>query len=78
MKIKDLCTYGAKSSLKAGDAISNGQYTFFTSSSDETKRYSEYQYDGEGIVMGTGGKASLIFKISLIRRKHPMIFGSSL
>ena len=59
MKIKDLCTYGAKSSLKAGDAVSNGQYMFFTSSSDETKRYSEYQYDGEGIVMGTGGKASL-------------------
>lgn len=59
MKIKDLCTYGAKSSLKAGDAVSNGQYMFFTSSSDETKRYSEYQYEGEGIVMGTGGKASL-------------------
>lgn len=59
MKIKDLCTYGAKSSLKAGDAVSNGQYMFFTSSSDESKRYSEYQYDGEGIVMGTGGKASL-------------------
>ena len=59
MKIKGLCTYGAKSSLKAGDAVSNGQYMFFTSSSDETKRYSEHQYDGEYIVMGTGGKASL-------------------
>ena len=32
---------------------------FFTSSEDESKRYSDYQIDGEGIIMGTGGNATL-------------------
>ena len=32
---------------------------FFTSSEDESKRYSDYQFDGEGIIMGTGGNATL-------------------
>ncbi len=32
---------------------------FFTSSSDENKRYSDYQLDCEGIIMGTGGNATL-------------------
>ena len=59
MKIKDVCTYAPKSSIKAGDATADGQYMFFTSSEDESKRYREYQFDGEGIVMGTGGNATL-------------------
>ena len=32
---------------------------FFTSSEDESKRYTDYQFDGEGIIMGTGGNATL-------------------
>ena len=32
---------------------------FFTSSSDENKRFSEYLFDNEGIIMGTGGNATL-------------------
>ena len=59
MKIKDVCTYAPKSNIKAGDATINGQYMFFTSSEDESKRYGDYQFDGEGIVMGTGGNATL-------------------
>ena len=59
MKIGDLCTYAPKSSIKAGDAIIAGRYMFFTSSSDENKRYSDYQLDCEGIIMGTGGNATL-------------------
>ena len=59
MKIGDLCTYAPKSSIKAGDAIIDGRYMFFTSSSDENKRYSDYQLDCEGIIMGTGGNATL-------------------
>ena len=59
MKIKDACTYAPKSNIKAGDATADGQYMFFTSSEDESKRYREYQFDGEGIVMGTGGNATL-------------------
>ena len=59
MKIKDFCIYAPKSSIKAGDAINDGRYMFFTSSSDENKRYNDYQMDGEGIIMGTGGNATL-------------------
>ena len=59
MKVDELCEYAPKSSIKAGDATKDGQYMFFTSSKDETKRYSEYQFDGEGIIMGTGGNATL-------------------
>lgn len=59
MRIDDFCTYAAKSGIKAGNATKDGQYMFFTSSEDESKRYSDYQFDGEGIIMGTGGNATL-------------------
>lgn len=57
MKIKDFCTFAPKSKIKAGQAIKDGQYMFFTSSKDENKRYIDYLYDGEAIIMGTGGNA---------------------
>ena len=59
MRIDDICTYAPKSGIKAGDATKDGLYMFFTSSEDESKRYTDYQYDGEGIIMGTGGNATL-------------------
>ncbi len=59
MRVKELCTYAPKSSIKAGDANPEGKYVFFTSSEDESKHYSEYLFDGEGIIMGTGGNATL-------------------
>ncbi|MBQ6293767.1 MAG: restriction endonuclease subunit S [Lachnospiraceae bacterium] len=59
MRIDDICTYALKSGIKAGDATKDGQYMFFTSGEDESKRYTDYQYDGEGIIMGTGGNATL-------------------
>ncbi len=59
MRIDDICTYAPKSGIKAGGATKDGQYVFFTSSEDESKRYTDYQYDGEGIIMGTGGNATL-------------------
>ena len=59
IKIEDFCTYAPKSDLKAGEASKDGQYVFFTSSEDESKRYADYQFDGEGIIMGTGGNATL-------------------
>ncbi|MBR6244147.1 restriction endonuclease subunit S [bacterium] len=58
-RIDDICTYAPKSEIKAGEATKDGQYMFFTSSEDESKRYTDYQYDGEGIIMGTGGNATL-------------------
>ena len=57
--IDDICSYAPKSGIKAGEATKDGQYMFFTSSEDESKRYTDYQYDGEGIIMGAGGNATL-------------------
>lgn len=59
MKIEEFCTYAPKSGIKAGEATNDGKYMFFTSSEDESKRYTDYQFDGEGIIMGTGGNATL-------------------
>ena len=59
MKVSEICKYAPKSNIKAGDACNSGKYMFFTSSSDESKRYSNYQNEGEGIIMGTGGNATL-------------------
>ncbi|WFM80916.1 restriction endonuclease subunit S [Streptococcus ruminicola] len=59
MRIGDICTYAPKSQIKAGEAIDGAQYMFFTSSAEENKRFSDYQIDGEGIIMGTGGNATL-------------------
>ncbi len=59
MRIDEICTYAPKSGIKAGEATKDGQYMFFTSSEDESKRYTDYQYDSEGIIMGTGGNATL-------------------
>ena len=59
MKIKELINYEEKSKVKAGDAILNGKYPFFTSSETEDKRYDQYTCDAEGIIMGTGGNATL-------------------
>ena len=59
MKIVDLCAYAPKSAIKAGEAIKDGKYMFFTSSDDESKRYSDYQHNCEAIIMGTGGNATL-------------------
>ena len=59
MRVEELCTYAPKSGIKAGDATQDGDYMFFTSSEDESKRFPDYQFDGEGIIMGTGGNATL-------------------
>lgn len=59
MRVGDFITYAPKSVYKAGDADPAGAYMFFTSSSDEDKRIGSYQFDCEGIIMGTGGNATL-------------------
>lgn len=59
MKIKNLCSYAPKSRIKAGEAVENAKYLFFTSSADENKRYTDFQFDKEAIIMGTGGNATL-------------------
>ena len=59
MKVSEICKYAPKSNIKARDACDGCKYVFFTSSADESKRYNAYQHEGEGIIMGTGGNATL-------------------
>ena len=59
MKVSEICKYAPKSNIKARDACDGGKYVFFTSGADESKRYNAYQHEGEGIIMGTGGNATL-------------------
>lgn len=58
MQIKDCCKFEAKSKIKAGEACADGEYTFFTSSQKPNK-IDKYIFEGEYLIMGTGGSASL-------------------
>ena len=59
IRIKDICRFGKKSDIKAGEGNTKGKYMFFTSSADKDKRIDKFDYDEEGIIMGTGGNATL-------------------
>ncbi|MBP3890968.1 MAG: restriction endonuclease subunit S [Solobacterium sp.] len=59
MLLKDIISFESKSKIKAGEASAVGNYQFFSSSEDTSKRYFEYQFDGEYLIMGTGGNATL-------------------
>ncbi len=57
VKLKDILLPDNKTDRKAGDGINNGKYPFFTSS-DNIKSIDEYDFDGEYIIINTGGQAS--------------------
>ena len=59
MKIKEICEYGKKSKIKAGEGLTEGNVKFFTSSSESNKYVNEEQFTTPGIIMGTGGNATL-------------------
>jgi type I restriction enzyme, S subunit len=59
MKIKEICEYGKKSNIKAGEGLTKGSIKFFTSSSESNKYVNEAQFNRPGIIMGTGGNATL-------------------
>jgi type I restriction enzyme, S subunit len=59
MKIKEICEYGNKSKIMAGDGLKEGKYKFFTSSSEVNKYVNDQQFDRPGIIMGTGGSATI-------------------
>jgi type I restriction enzyme S subunit len=57
----DVFDFKGKSSHKAGDGYSEGEYPFFTSSEVQTKFLNEYDYQGPCIIFGTGGSANVHF-----------------
>lgn len=57
--IKELCLFLGKSKIKAGEGLECGAYPFYTSSSIQNKFFDSYEIESDGIIMGTGGNATL-------------------
>ena len=58
MLIKEQFKILSKSKIRAGEALKEGLYPFFTSSDSRIKRINEYIYDDELMNLGTGGVLS--------------------
>ncbi len=61
MKFSDIFEFKNKSGIKAGDGLEQGQYPFYTSSDELTKHLNEYLFEGDALIFGTGGNASVHF-----------------
>lgn len=59
VRLGDIFEYMPKSKIKAGEGKKEGKYKFFTSSNIQDKYIDEFIYDGEYLIFGTGGKASI-------------------
>ena len=59
IKIKDAFAFLKKSKIKAGDGLEIGNYPFYTSSSVLCKYLDSYEIEGESLIFGTGGSASV-------------------
>ena len=59
IKFADIVKYQKKSKIKASSGKDIGQYPFFTSSNTLSKYIDEFIFDGEYLIFGTGGSASL-------------------
>lgn len=59
VKLGDIFEYMPKSKIKAGEGKKQGKYKFFTSSNLQDKYIDKWVYNGEYLIFGTGGKASI-------------------
>lgn len=55
----DIFELQPKTKIKAGEGNGTGKHKFFTSSSDQTKFIDRFEFDGDHLVLGTGGMASI-------------------
>jgi type I restriction-modification system DNA methylase subunit len=55
----DICQFQAKSKRKASYGQATGEYPFYTSSQTCSKRCTEYDYEDECLIIGTGGTANV-------------------
>lgn len=60
-KFDNLFDFQLKSKIKAGDGLPNGEYPFFTSSSEQTKFLNDFSFSEPSLIFGTGGNASVHF-----------------
>lgn len=58
-KIQDLFIFCKKTKNKAGIGLEDGLYPFFTSSETLSKYVNDFDFDGEHLIFGSGGKASI-------------------
>lgn len=58
-KLGEFIKFQQKSKRRAGDGLDVGKYLFFTSSQIQNKFLDSCDYDGEFLIMGTGGSPSL-------------------
>lgn len=59
VQLGEIFEYLPKSKFKASEGKEKGKYKFFTSSNIQNKFIDEFIYDGECLIFGTGGKASI-------------------
>ncbi len=64
LKIKEIFNFQNKSKFKAGEGLEEGEYPFYTSSSEISKYSNRYNFEGESLVFGTGGKPSIHYATS--------------
>ena len=60
-KFSEVFEFHKKSKIKAGDGKPEGKYPFYTSSTELNKYVDDYLFNGESLVFGTGGNASVHF-----------------
>ena len=58
-QILNLFEYLPKSGRKAGEGNGEGEYPFYTSGQVQNKYLNDYDYNGDCLVLGSGGKASI-------------------
>lgn len=60
-KFSNVFAFHKKSKIKAGDGKPEEKYPFYTSSTELNKYVDNYLFNGESLVFGTGGNASVHF-----------------
>lgn len=58
-ELGNIFTFQKKSKHKAGEGKKSGKYKFFTSSVTQDKFFDDYDFDGEFLIFGSGGKPSV-------------------
>ena len=61
VKFSDLFEFQGKSGIKAGAGLASGKYPFYTSSRDLSKYSDDFLFQGDSLIFGTGGEASVHF-----------------
>lgn len=59
IKFSEIFEFQKKSTIKAGDGLSEGIYSFYTSSTNPSKYINAFQHNRSSLIFGTGGNANI-------------------